>query len=33
LGEIDLVAHSGDHADGEFLHSLKVTDSHTTWRR
>jgi len=29
--EIDLVAHSGDRADGEFLHSLNVTDIHTTW--
>jgi hypothetical protein len=29
--EIDLVAHSGDRADGEFIHSLNVTDSHMTW--
>lgn len=29
--EIDLVAHSGDRADGEFLYSLNVTDIHTTW--
>jgi hypothetical protein len=29
--EIDLVAHSGARADGEFLHSLNVTDIHTTW--
>jgi hypothetical protein len=29
--EIDLVAHSGDRADGDFLHSLNVTDIHTTW--
>jgi hypothetical protein len=29
--EVDLVAHSGDRADGEFLHSLNVTDIHTTW--
>ncbi len=29
--EIDLVAHSGDCADGEFLHSLNQTDIHTTW--
>ena len=28
---IDLVSHSGDCADGEFLHSLNVTDIHTTW--
>ena len=29
--EIDLVAHSGDRADGEFGHTLNVTDIHTTW--
>lgn len=29
--EIDLVAHCGNRADGEFLHSLNVTDIHTTW--
>ena len=29
--EIDLVSHSGDCASGEFLHSLNVTDIHTTW--
>jgi len=29
--EIDLVAHSGDRADGEFVHSLNVTDIYTTW--
>ena len=29
--EIDLVAHSGARADGDFLHSLNVTDIHTTW--
>ncbi len=29
--EIDLVAHSGDRADGEFVHSLNLTDIHTTW--
>jgi hypothetical protein len=29
--EIDLVSHSGNSADGEFLHSLNVTDIHTTW--
>lgn len=29
--EIDLVSHSGNAADGEFLHSLNVTDIHTTW--
>ena len=29
--EIDLVAHSGDRADGEFAYTLNVTDIHTTW--
>ena len=29
--EVDLVSHSGDSADGEFLHSLDMTDIHTTW--
>jgi hypothetical protein len=29
--EIDLVSHSGDCADGEFIHSLNLTDLHTTW--
>lgn len=29
--EIDLVSHSGECADGEFLHSLNLTDIHTTW--
>src|SRR3990172_6271782 len=29
--EIDLVSHSGDSADGEFIHSLNLTDIHTTW--
>jgi len=29
--EIDLVSHSGDRADGEFLHSLNLTDIHTAW--
>ncbi|HXU12373.1 MAG TPA: integrase [Candidatus Binatia bacterium] len=29
--EIDLVAHSGNSADGVFLHSLNLTDIHTTW--
>ncbi len=29
--EIDLVAHGGDRGDGEFLHSLNLTDIHTTW--
>lgn len=31
FSEIDLVAHSGDRADGEFIHSLNLTDIHTTW--
>jgi len=29
--EIDLVSHSGECAEGEFLHSLNMTDIHTTW--
>jgi len=29
--EIDLVSHSGPQADGEFLHSLNMTDLETTW--
>jgi len=29
--EIDLVSHSGNSADGEFVHSLNVTDIPTTW--
>lgn len=29
--EVDLVNHSGDRADGEFLRSLDLTDIHTTW--
>ncbi len=29
--EIDLVAHCGSLGDGEFVHSLNVTDIHTTW--
>jgi len=31
FGETDLVSHSGDCAEGEFLHSLNLTDIHTTW--
>lgn len=31
FAEIDLVSHSGDSASGEFLHSLNMTDIHTTW--
>jgi transposase InsO family protein len=29
--EIDLVSHSGNSGEGEFAHSLNVTDIHTTW--
>ena len=29
--EVDLVAHSGDSGEGEFIHSLNVTDILTTW--
>jgi len=29
--EVDLVSHSGERAEGEFLHSLDMTDIHTTW--
>jgi hypothetical protein len=29
--EVDLVSHSGECADGEFAHSLDMTDIHTTW--
>jgi hypothetical protein len=29
--ELDLVAHAGHRADGEFAHSLNLTDIHTTW--
>jgi len=29
--ETDLVSHSGNAASGEFLHSLNVTDIHSTW--
>jgi transposase InsO family protein len=29
--EIDLVAHSGDRAEGEFAYTLNVTDIHTAW--
>ena len=31
FAELDLVAHAGARADGEFAHSLNVTDIHTTW--
>lgn len=29
--EVDLVSHSGNCAEGEFIHSLNQTDIHTTW--
>ncbi|MBI4482384.1 MAG: hypothetical protein HY652_05785 [Acidobacteria bacterium] len=29
--EVDLVSHSGPSAEGEFIHSLNLTDIHTTW--
>ena len=29
--EIDRVAHCGESGDGEFAHSLNLTDIHTTW--
>ncbi len=29
--EIDLVSHSGNSEKGEFIHSLNVTDIHSTW--
>ena len=29
--EIDLVAHCGSLGEGEFVHSLNLTDIHTTW--
>ena len=29
--EVDLVSHSGNSASGDFVHSLNVTDIHTTW--
>lgn len=31
FSEVDLVSHSGDCADGMFIHSLNLTDIHTTW--
>jgi len=31
FGEIDLVSHSGDRADGEFINTLTFTDIHSTW--
>jgi hypothetical protein len=29
--EVDLVAHCGDRADGEFIHTLSLVDIHTAW--
>lgn len=29
--EVDLVSHSGNSADGEFAHTLNLTDIHTGW--
>ena len=29
--EVDLVSHSGDRADGDFLHTLNLTDIQTAW--
>jgi transposase InsO family protein len=29
--EVDLVSHSGNSGEGEFAHSLNVTDIHTAW--
>lgn len=29
--EVDLVSHSGDCAEGDFVYSLTLTDIHTTW--
>lgn len=31
FSEIDLVAHSGNSAEGEFAHSLNLTDIHSGW--
>ena len=31
FAEIDLVSSSGDRASGDFIHSLNLTDIHTTW--
>ena len=31
FAETDLVSHSGNCADGEFIHSLNLTDIHTAW--
>ena len=31
FSEVDLVSHSGNSGEGEFIHSLNLTDIHTTW--
>jgi len=31
FAEVDLVAHCGDSADGEFIHTLSLVDVHTAW--
>src|SRR5215472_11371508 len=31
FAEVDLVSHSGNSADGEFAHTLNLTDIHTGW--
>ena len=31
FAEVDLVSHSGDSAEGEFAHTLNLTDIHTGW--
>jgi len=31
FAEVDLVSHSGNAADGEFVHSLNLTDVHSAW--
>jgi hypothetical protein len=31
FAEVDLVSHSGNAAEGQFIHSLNLTDVHTTW--
>jgi len=31
FAEVDLVSHSGNAADGEFIHSLNLTDVHSAW--
>ena len=31
FAEVDLVSHSGNAADGKFIHSLNLTDVHSAW--